>query len=916
MTQKKLLLLICSFILYLHLYSGFQANAATPQGGKLKVVFLSCGQGDAVVIHTTSGQTYLVDGGDDRDKAGKTVIIPYLKKKGIKKIAGIFVSHPHRDHFGGLPSVINAFPVGKIYYSIDASKMIENQVQMLTDLRDELSNSTFSEDDSEETALQQVTDRREKFYTIMENVICGGVANKQENLSLFSQESLQGSVEDGLLEARTLQSMYGRFLALVEEKGIPREQVSKGDILNIDPKLILKIFGSHDTLPSSEPDAINYNNYSLVFRLSYNKISYMFTGDAEYSEEQGILKSFNNKLATTILKSGHHGSETSSSLGFLDAMKPKYAVISCGLNNQFKHPHKETLDKYDHLKIKYFRTDKDGTVESETDGNTVVFRDQSSPIQFVKEPHVISCTQNSITICFETSKPSEAEIKANHGDSSKSTDSLYSEFKTLHYLTFSDLKPQSEYSFVFKIKSKSGASDQLDFQLLASTKPAGQESQVGIKSFQVSEGPHYTTLPLNLTCKVFNNTSTKTPFELEFFHSSLAPQNQIKKYSRKRSNETGINSFQFQWAPKWQGTITIFAVLSRGGEILEVKSLSIETVPRVVLFDTGHGNKGYYFGTYADYKMDLSENLGLEFHGLASLSREKIQNAFVIFIINPEKEFTAAELSILKDFVDNGGSILLGSKSDYSNLSKPNILNGVLNSLGSGIRFNDDQILDETSNAGYAWGVVIKKFPDIIKGVKTLFAHSAGSLVDQNSGPLKSSAKLKIIGAGVDTTFNQNSDELEDGFIYPKSAYPIPVNAVEQIKSGRVACLGGSHIDLRHYEKTEYDTRVYNRKVVEWLLSAKKNLEKNNLFQSYLNLNKGYTHTESRKAYIQRINNLSHVSKKLLKNYKNALRSKDQKKLLNFENWLIKLRMEPGKHRGILRTFENYQKFNKIYYKN
>lgn len=112
----------------------------------------------------------------------------------------------------------------------------------------------------------------------------------------------------------------------------------------------------------------DFNNNSIVGRLTYGSFSMLFTGDAEKEEEATILKQ-GGALKSDVLKVGHHGSRTSSSPAFLKAVSPKDAFISCGQGNDYGHPHKVTLQKLEKAKINIYRTDRNGTVTLTTDGS-------------------------------------------------------------------------------------------------------------------------------------------------------------------------------------------------------------------------------------------------------------------------------------------------------------------------------------------------------------------------------------------------------------------------------------------------------------------------------------------------------------------------------------------------------------------
>ncbi|MCR4287599.1 MAG: MBL fold metallo-hydrolase, partial [Deltaproteobacteria bacterium] len=115
------------------------------------------------------------------------------------------------------------------------------------------------------------------------------------------------------------------------------------------------------------PDAaLDVNNSSLVLRLSFGKTAFLFTGDIGKDGEDALLK---KDIRTTILKSAHHGSRTSSGMEFLKKAGPKAVVISAGRDNPSGHPHPETLERYRAMGVKVFRTDIDGAVVVSTDGS-------------------------------------------------------------------------------------------------------------------------------------------------------------------------------------------------------------------------------------------------------------------------------------------------------------------------------------------------------------------------------------------------------------------------------------------------------------------------------------------------------------------------------------------------------------------
>ena len=120
------------------------------------------------------------------------------------------------------------------------------------------------------------------------------------------------------------------------------------------------------------------NNSSIVIKITYGETSFLFTGDAEREAEQIILESGAN-LSSTVLKVGHHGSESSTTYPFLREIMPSYAVISVGEGNSYGHPTESLLSRLRDAEVKVFRTDLQGTVICESDGKTVNFTVSKNP---------------------------------------------------------------------------------------------------------------------------------------------------------------------------------------------------------------------------------------------------------------------------------------------------------------------------------------------------------------------------------------------------------------------------------------------------------------------------------------------------------------------------------------------------------
>jgi len=117
-----------------------------------------------------------------------------------------------------------------------------------------------------------------------------------------------------------------------------------GSNLNWDSRVTVKILNScPEVVQAKDNDVIN--NCSIVMRFFYNGTGLLFTGDAEASIENAMMRVFKSGLESYALKVGHHGSRYSSTDKFLARVKPKVAIISAGVDNVYGHPHKEALDR-------------------------------------------------------------------------------------------------------------------------------------------------------------------------------------------------------------------------------------------------------------------------------------------------------------------------------------------------------------------------------------------------------------------------------------------------------------------------------------------------------------------------------------------------------------------------------------------
>ena len=160
---------------------------------------------------------------------------------------------------------------------------------------------------------------------------------------------------------------YESLLDAVEKMDVTMRTASAGDVLLEEGNISFKV------LSPSHTDYDNLNDYSIVTRLKVGDTAFLFQGDAETPVEEEILDS-GADVSCDVIKLGHHGSSTSSSRAYLEAVNPSAAVISCGVGNEYGHPHRETMDLLEKLSITPYRTDTQKTLLAETDGKTIVWQ--------------------------------------------------------------------------------------------------------------------------------------------------------------------------------------------------------------------------------------------------------------------------------------------------------------------------------------------------------------------------------------------------------------------------------------------------------------------------------------------------------------------------------------------------------------
>ncbi len=157
-----------------------------------------------------------------------------------------------------------------------------------------------------------------------------------------------------------------RIVKKANKHNVEINEICAGDVLDLgDPYLKISVLHPLEGGFSQE----NENNNSLVLMLDYLGEKFLFTGDLENDAERVLLKNYD--LEADVLKVGHHGSSSSTSRKFLEAVDPTYAVIEAGEDNHYGHPHYEVLNALENDDVRIYRTDEDGDITFTIDGSGI-----------------------------------------------------------------------------------------------------------------------------------------------------------------------------------------------------------------------------------------------------------------------------------------------------------------------------------------------------------------------------------------------------------------------------------------------------------------------------------------------------------------------------------------------------------------
>lgn len=181
----------------------------------------------------------------------------------------------------------------------------------------------------------------------------GGMEDVLENFEVGTLLLPDLSVAD------TDSGLLSRVLQAAEDTGTPCVQAEQGWQQSVGEGTLTVLYAG--LIPEDKED-VNLNDISLCLRYELGEFSYLCTGDAEADAEEQLVLTAAFDLPSTLFKAGHHGSNTSNTQTLLSVVHPALAVVSCGLDNDYGHPHQEVMDRFAQNGVEVWRTDEQGTV--------------------------------------------------------------------------------------------------------------------------------------------------------------------------------------------------------------------------------------------------------------------------------------------------------------------------------------------------------------------------------------------------------------------------------------------------------------------------------------------------------------------------------------------------------------------------
>ena len=318
-----------------------------------RVTFLDVGQGDGIVVETGQG-AYLFDcGSTSRKNIGEYVLKPYLKSRGIRSLRGVFVSHPDEDHMNGVIELLEngadwGIVVEQLFLpAIAEGKRTESFVTLLA---------------AAEVAEVPVSYIKcgDEIRDSQLRLLC---LHPEENTTLADANAYSECFYVEVFAKKIKQEAIDDRKAIADRQA---KDASEGSAME----------GSGENGNFAGNGSFAGNGERKDFRMNDGKINILLTGDVEGEGERQLTQELQEQrgqreFRVDILKVAHHGSGYSTGTEFLATASPAIAIISCGRNNSYGHPHAETLQRLEDARVPWYGTMDYGalTVTVDSHGN-------------------------------------------------------------------------------------------------------------------------------------------------------------------------------------------------------------------------------------------------------------------------------------------------------------------------------------------------------------------------------------------------------------------------------------------------------------------------------------------------------------------------------------------------------------------
>jgi hypothetical protein len=384
---------------------------------------------------------------------------------------------------------------------------------------------------------------------------------------------------------------------------------------------------------------------------------------------------------------------------------------------------------------------------------------------------------------------------------------------------------------------------------------AGSVTPAGISKVEVSQNPQIVNTPVDVTATVYNNSQEDfSTVKVEFYENVVDDAHKIGENILSTVGKSNSGVAKITWTPKVTGDINIFAKTSINiqGKVNTFTQTTTITVANKndltkVVIDGGHQNQ-YVSGSYAGKMLTLAEMMKEDKYMLVQnpdeLTATDLENAKILILTDPQSKddtknnltkakYSEAELNVIKAFVNGGGSVIITSRADYDDKTITDRSyessvqgNSVLEAIGSNLRFNDDEVIDKTSNGGQEYRLYFDKYvgskyglTDNIVAGNTYSAYSGCSVILKDSAD---NSKVDWLVKGHDTTEILDSDLQNDATPVEKgNVYTL---AAEELSNGAKVVVAGTTF-LSDFETASNDDAYSNKtitdNIIKWMTAEK-----------------------------------------------------------------------------------------------